>query len=123
MGFIGDLMEVILYVQDMNAQVSFYRDKLGLTLKEPQDVTDFSEVYWVEFDTGACILALHAGGEGDFGKDAPGITFRVTDIEAARNELIQRGVAMGEVNAPAPGHLVADGRDAEGNRFSIESQA
>ena len=36
MAAIGDLMEVILYVQDMNSQVSFYRDTLGLDVKQPE---------------------------------------------------------------------------------------
>ena len=118
----GELMEVILYVQDMGAQVSFYRDVLGLRVMEPQGADDWAGVHWVELDTGSCTLALHAGGQGRLGEDAPKIVFRVSDVPAARQELARRGVPMGEVRSPAPGVQVSDGADPEGNRFSIESR-
>ena len=50
------------------------------------------------------------------------MVFRVADVPAARQELIRRGVAMGEMRSPAPGVQVSDGADPEGNRFSIESR-
>jgi predicted enzyme related to lactoylglutathione lyase len=118
----GELLEAILYVQDMGAQVSFYRDVLGLRVKEPQGVGDWAGIYWVELETGSCTLALHAGGRGRLGEDAPKIVFRVADVPMARQELVRRGVAMGEVRSPAPGVQVSDGADPEGNRFSVESR-
>jgi catechol 2,3-dioxygenase-like lactoylglutathione lyase family enzyme len=119
---VGALMEVILYVQDMGSQVSFYRDLLGLQVKEPQEVQDLSGQYWVELDTGACTLALHGGGRRRLGEDAPKIVFRVIDVPRVRRELLQQGVPMGDVRSPAPGVQVCDGQDPEGNRFSIESR-
>jgi catechol 2,3-dioxygenase-like lactoylglutathione lyase family enzyme len=133
MAIVGELMEVILYVQDMNAQVSFYRDVLGLQVTEPAgflesadsrksgSIQDFEGVFWVTLATGACTLALHAGGERRQGEDAPKIVFRVADVPGARDELLRRGVPMGEVRSPAPGVQVCDGLDPEGNKFSIES--
>ena len=123
MAIAGELMEVILYVQDMGAQVSFYRDVLGLKVKEPPGDSDWANVYWVELDTGSCTLALHVGGQRRLGSDAPKIVFRVSDVPAARQELVRRGVPMGEVRSPAPGVQVSDGVDPEGNKFSIESRA
>lgn len=122
MQIIGELMEVILYVEDMAAQVSFYRDFLGLTVREPRDVKDYGNVYWVELETGACTLALHGGGRRRLGPDAPKLVFRVADMEAAREELLKKVVPMGEIRSPAPGVQVCDGQDPEGNRFSIESR-
>jgi catechol 2,3-dioxygenase-like lactoylglutathione lyase family enzyme len=119
---VGELMEVILYVQDMNLQVSFYRDVLGLRVKEPEDAGDFGDLFWVEMDTGGCTLALHAGGARRFGKDAPKVVFRVADAPTVREGLLDLDVPMGEVRSPAPGVLVCDGVDPEGNRFSIESR-
>ena len=119
---IGGLMEVILYVEDMNAQVSFYRDTLGFSVNEPQDVEEFNEVFWVELDTGSCTLALHAGGQRRLGEDAPKVVFRAADVPAAREELQAREIPMGEVRSPAPGVQVCDGLDPEGNKFSIESR-
>ena len=122
MQIVGELMEVLLYVEDMAAQVSFYGDILGLTVREPRDVKDYGNVYWVELETGACTLALHGGGQRRFGPDAPKFVFRVTDLEAAREELLQKVVPMGEIRSPAPGVQVCDGQDPEGNRFSIEAR-
>lgn len=122
MAIAGELMEVILYVENMGAQVSFYRDLLGLKVKEPQSECDWASVYWAELDTGSCTLALHAGGQRRLGEDAPKIVFRVSDVPAARQDLVRRGVPMGEVRSPASGVLVCDGSDPEGNRFSIESR-
>lgn len=123
MGLVGELMEVILYVQDMNAQVAFYRDKLGLRVSYPEGVTDFSREMWVTLDTGMCTLALHGGGKRRLGEDAPKIVFRVADIEAARAELLKRGVSLGETRPAAPGVRVCDGVDPEGNKLSIESHS
>jgi len=119
---VGELLEVILYVQDMAAQVSFYQDLLGLEVKAPQDERQLASAPWVELQTGSCTLALHAGGQGRLGDDAPKIVFRVADLPGTRQELLRRGVPMGEVRSPAPGVQVSDGVDPEGNRFSIESR-
>ena len=118
---IGDLMEIIIYVEDMNRQVSFYRDQLGFKLVTPQESEDYGKEFWVELDTGACTLALHAGGKKRYGEDAPKFVFRVQDILAARMELINQQVVMGEIRSAAPGVWVCDGADPEGNKFSIES--
>jgi predicted enzyme related to lactoylglutathione lyase len=116
-----DLMEVILYVQDMGAQVRFYRDILGLEVSYPAGLTDYTGQMWVTFATGACTLALHGGATGARGKDAPKIVFRVADIETARGLLCERGVDMRDIREAAPGVLTADGFDPEGNAFSIEA--
>ena len=118
---IGDLMEIIIYVEDMNRQVSFYRDQLGFKVVTPQESGDYRKEFWVELDTGLCSLALHAGGKKRFGEDAPKFVFRVQDILAARMQLINQQVEMGEIRSAAPGVWVCDGADPEGNKFSIES--
>ena len=119
---VGELAEVILYVQDMKTQVSFYRDKLGLTVKAPQGLKDFNEVFWVEMDTGLCTLALHGGGKRRLGEDAPKLVFRVKDIQAMRNEFSKKGVPLGEIRSPVPEVYVCDGVDPEGNKFSLETR-
>ena len=100
MALLKDLMEVIIYVEDMN---------------------NFADQMWVTLNTGTCTLALHGGGRRCFGADAPKIVFRVDNILAAREELIHRGVEFGEVRSAAPGIWVCDGEDPEGNKLSIES--
>lgn len=116
------LIEVILYVENMPAQVAFYRDVLGLTVREPAPPASFAAADWVTFDTGPCTLALHSGGRRRLGEDAPKIVFQVDDLPGARAALMQKGVAMSPPRTPAPEVWVSDGRDPEGNPFSIESR-
>jgi len=116
----GELMEVILYVEDMQKQVAYYRDVLNFDVSYPAGLVDYSDQPWVTLQTGACTLALHGGGQRRFGSDAPKIVFQVEDVEAARQYLIDSGITMGEVRSAAPGVTVCDGTDPEGNQFSIE---
>lgn len=117
---IGPLIEVILYVEDMPKQVRFYRDVLGLPVRDPAGKADLSAEGWVTLGEGDCVLALHAGGKRRLGKDTPKIVFRVEDIHGARATLSQRGVPLGEVRSAAPGVWVCDGTDPEGHPYSIE---
>jgi len=117
---ITGLMEVILYVQDMATQVAFYRDTLGLKVRFPTGDQNLAGESWVTLDSGACVLALHAGGQRRLGKDSPKIVFAVDDIQATRTHLMSLGLAMGDVRSPAPGVWVSDALDPEGNPLSIE---
>ena len=115
------LMEVIMHVENMNVEVSFYRDKLGLGLTYPRDKVDFEKENWVTFDTGSCIFVLHSGGRIRTGESpSHRIVFRVRDIHATRNELVGRGLTLSEVRSPAPKVWVVDGRDPEGNVIALE---
>ena len=116
------LLEVILFVRDMEKMVRFYRDVLDLPLSSPGR-QDHSKEDWVAFKSGNCTLALHSGGKGDIGTDAPKIVFQVDDIKSARFQLIEQGVATSDIRSPAPGIQVCDAKDPEGNAFSIEEQS
>ncbi len=119
---VGELMEVIVHVQDMNSQVAFYRDKLGLRVSYPMGTEDYSKEGWVTLETGRCVLALHDGGRVRLGESpSHRIVFRTEDIHAARNQLLRKGVQAGEIRSPAPEVQVFEARDPEGNVFSIES--
>lgn len=117
------LVEVILYVEDMAGMVAFYRDVLGLAVKHPTGVTNYGQEHWVTFETGGCTLALHSGGRARASGEGSEIVFLVDDILAAREELVARGAAMGEVVMAAPGLAVCGGRDPEGNRFAVEARS
>lgn len=116
------LIEIILYVADMQEMVAFYQSSFGLEVTFPQDTVDFQHENWVTLNAGGCVLALHAGGQSRLGVDTPKIVFGVDNIHTARNELLILGVTVGEVRSAAPGVWVCDGKDPEGHPFSIESQ-
>lgn len=117
------LSEVILHVKNMNSMVAFYRDKLGFKVTYPTGNADYSKESWVTFDTGRCVLALHAGGKERHGETpSHRIVFQTKEIQATRTLLLSRGVELGQVRSPAPGVQVVDGWDPEGNVWAIESQ-
>jgi predicted enzyme related to lactoylglutathione lyase len=117
---VGPMIEVILYVSDMDRAVRFYQDVLGIMPLAPQ-CEDYSDQYWVVLDTGGCKLCLHGGGKQDRGADAPKIVFHVDDLHAAREALLSKGVSADPIFSPAEGVLVSNSADPDGNRFSLES--
>jgi predicted enzyme related to lactoylglutathione lyase len=117
---VGPLIEVILYVSDMERAVRFYRDVLAIAGITPE-IADYSDEFWVVFDTGSCKLCLHGGGQQDRGSDAPKIVFQIDNIHAEREFLLAKGVSLEPVFSPAAGILVCNGTDPDGNRFSLES--
>ena len=117
------LSEIVLPVADMQGQVEFYRDMLGLEVLHPLGIADFSAVHRVEFDTGDCVLSLEGGGTMGSGGKMPRIVFQMEYIEAAHDALSDMGVDLGELRNPSPGVTVCDGRDPEGNAFSFERKS
>jgi predicted enzyme related to lactoylglutathione lyase len=111
-----ELVEVVLYVRDMERSISFYRDTLGLEL-------DFESAHWTTFKTGACTLALHATERREPGSGEPDPTFLVPDADAERERLAGAGIEVTEIREPVGGTRVFDATDPEGNRFSIESKS
>jgi catechol 2,3-dioxygenase-like lactoylglutathione lyase family enzyme len=109
------LVEVVLYVRDMERAIRFYRDTLGLQLETESSA-------WSTFRTGACTLALHATERRELGTAEPDPTFLVADAPAERARLIGAGVEVTEIRRPIPGIEVFDARDPDGNRFSLESR-
>jgi catechol 2,3-dioxygenase-like lactoylglutathione lyase family enzyme len=114
------LIQVILYVADMDRAVQFYRVMLGLTVVQPAGVESYVNEQWVLLETGGAQLALHTGGAGELGADAPMVVFKVAEVEPLRNKLLAFGVAMEDSFSPAPGVTIANGRDPDGNRFTIK---
>jgi predicted enzyme related to lactoylglutathione lyase len=116
--------KVILYVEDMERMVAFYRDALGLAVTFPTGVTEFAKEVWVTLDLGnGCSLALHGGGKRRHGEDAPSLVFRCDDIATAGAALSAAGARLATPFEAAPGTLVAKGRDPEGNAISLEASS
>ena len=118
-----NLAKIILYVRDMNKQVSFYRDLLGLEVKEPVGLADYSDRVWVEWKTGECSLVFHFDPQKQMGEDRPKLVFKVADIKTAHQALTKQGIQLSQINSRSGNIQVADGCDPEGNPFSIYTQA
>ena len=110
-----ELVEVVLYVREMERAISFYRDTLGLQLQ-------YESAGWTTFRTGACTLALHASERREQGAAEPAPTFLVADAATERARLVGAGVEVTAMREPIRGIQVFDARDPDGNRFSLESR-
>ena len=113
----GHISHLFLTVRDFDRMVSFYRDSLGLAP--------------VAFEAGA--FAFFALGEGARIALYPGrmdnescgfwfIVIDVADVERARSELMDRGVAVGAIE-PVPYGRAAMLQDPEGNAIEIHQAA
>jgi len=111
-----ELVEVVLYVRDMDRSVQFYRDTLRIEV-------EYQSATWTTLRTGVCTLALHATDRREPGRGEPDPTFRIADVDAEHARLASAGVDVSEIREPAPGIRVFDARDPDGNRISIESRS
>ena len=117
------LLELVpVPVTDVERAKAFYRDRLGFRLDV--DVTPVPGVRIVQFTPpgSACSVTL---SEGLPNLDMPPGTLRglhlvVADIEAARAELLGRGVEIGEVEDVGGGVLHAFFADPDGNTWTLQ---
>ena len=112
-----ELRRVIVFAQDLNALAAFYRDVLGLVEK----LTPDDPRTWREFHSGACSIALHNGGKAVTAGRPPKITFYVTDVPAARDELGARGANFGRILSVSE-FKFCNGTDVEGNALQLSSR-
>jgi predicted enzyme related to lactoylglutathione lyase len=118
---IESLFQVILNVKDMERQVKFYKDVLGLKIIYPAESKNIHLENFVRFETGGANLVLHAGRQTKNAGQEPRISFRVSNLKAAREFMLKSKVSTGEIRNPAPGVYVLDCKDPEGNIFHLES--
>ncbi len=111
-------IQIILYVKNMAEEVRFYRDVLGLSIRYPQDLADYSNQMWVELEVGDATLALH-GGADENPQDDHEIVFTVEDIVEAREQIIEAGINMREIRSLEDGAPISEGKDPDGHRFAI----
>ncbi len=109
----------ILYVEDLDVSVTFYRDVVGLTYR-------FTEAGYAEFDTGPTRFALFERRRATWltGQEvSPGpageVVFLVDDVDALAADLRMRGVVMRSAPTDRPwGHRTLHIADPDG--FVVE---
>ncbi len=112
----NELSEIVLHVQDLPAQLAFYRDFLGLPVKTTPQGTPAR----AELNAGACTLVLEASQTPGIAAPRTRFVFRVADLSAVRRNFLAHGVRLGPIYEPAPDWQACDGRDPEGNLFSLQ---
>ncbi|MEZ6187536.1 MAG: VOC family protein [Planctomycetota bacterium] len=101
-------VKYMLWAQDMDRAVAFYRDVVGL---QP----GFVSPGWSELKHGDAVVALHGGGDGSVRET--GLSFQVADVEAACREVEAGGGTIRKAPQARPGEPIklAEVTDPEGN--------
>jgi predicted enzyme related to lactoylglutathione lyase len=105
-------------VTDVDRAKAFYVEKAGFTLDNDQQVGDGLRFVQLTPTGSACSIAIGMG----LGDKPPGtaqLQLVVDDIHAARNELVGRGLEVGEVQDFPWGSFVFF-QDPDGNSWSVQ---
>ncbi|KGR82022.1 VOC family protein [Lysinibacillus odysseyi] len=115
---------IILYVNDFEKTMHFYKDILGLTVKMQQGT-------YVEFDTGSTTLSINTrqSAKEEIGLDVPDsssstqtfeVGFVVEDVPAAIDKLRSQGISIIKEPVTKPwGQTVAYIADPDGHYIEI----
>ena len=126
---------VVLPVSDVDRAKAFYAEKLGFNLDVDHRAGDDFRVLQFTPPGSACSITMGTGISESTPGSIKGLHLVVSDIEAARAELIERGVEVGDirhmtpegwVSGPDPQHTdygsFADFSDPDGNTFVLQER-
>ena len=114
---------VILPVSDIDASVAFYRDKVGFDLDHDTRIGDNHFVQFTPRGSGCSIVMGTLPSQNEM---APGsmrnLQLVVADAEAARQELVGRGVDCSEIMVidPRDGGTFFGFSDSDGNTWAVQ---
>jgi predicted enzyme related to lactoylglutathione lyase len=106
-------------VSDIDRAKAFYTDQAGFIAEHDHRVSD--ELRFVQLTPlgSACSIALTSGAHQMEPGSLEGLQLVVSDIETARDELLARGVEVGEVQEFPWGRFVFFA-DPDGNRWAVQ---
>lgn len=111
---------VLLPVADVDRAKAFYADKAGFRLDHDHAPNEHFRVVQLTPPGSGCSIGFGVGlGTAQPGS-VRGTHLVVADIQAARADLIGRGVAVSEANELAPGIWFAHFEDPDGNTWVLQ---
>ena len=110
---------VAIPVSDVDRAKAFYTEKVGFTADHDHRVSD--EIRFVQLTPpgSACSIALGKGIVDGPPGSVKGLQLVVSDVNAARSQLVERGVEVSEVQTFDWGSFVFFG-DPDGNRWAVQ---
>jgi catechol 2,3-dioxygenase-like lactoylglutathione lyase family enzyme len=110
---------VAVPVSDVDRAKAFYTDMVGFNADHDHRVSDELRFVQLTPPGSACSIALGTGIADTPPGSVAGLQLVVSDINAARGELAQRGVEVSEVQEFPWGSFVFF-KDPDGNRWSVQ---
>jgi predicted enzyme related to lactoylglutathione lyase len=110
---------VAVPVSDVDRAMAFYADQVGFVLDHDHTVSD--EIRFVQLTPpgSACSITIGKGVTKAKPGSVEGLQIVVADVEAARAQLVERGVEVSEVEAYPWGRFVYF-RDPDGNGWALQ---
>jgi predicted enzyme related to lactoylglutathione lyase len=106
-------------VSDVDRAKSFYTEKAGFTADHDHRVSDDIRFVQLTPPGSACSIAIGTGLSDMRPGSVQGLQVVVSDIEAARAELVKRGVEVSKVQEFPWGSFVFF-NDPDGNAWSVQ---
>ena len=110
---------VAVPVSDVDRAKEFYVDKVGFTADHDHQVSEDLRFVQLTPPGSACSIAIGTGIVDTPPGSVKGLQLVVADADAARAELLERGVEVGEVQDFPWGRFVFF-EDPDGNRWSVQ---
>ena len=116
---------VPLPVSDVDRAIEFYEGRLGFTKDVDVRPADGVRVVQLTPEGSACSIGFGTGLEVYAGEPGSvrGVHLVVEDLDAARAELVRRGVDVGEIHDFGGGVRGAGFSDPDGNGFELQEMA
>lgn len=116
---------VPLPVSDVERSIAFYADQLGFTKDVDVQPADGVRIVQLTAEGSGCSIGFGTGLDVYAGEPGSirGLHLVVEDIDAARAELIGRGVDVGEIQDFGGGVRGAAFSDPDGNSFELQEMA
>ena len=111
---------VLIPVSDVDRAKAFYTEKAGFNADHDHTVSDDLRFVQLTPPGSACSIALGTGITDMPPGSAQGMQMVVSDIEAARGELVERGVDVSEVQEFPWGSFVFF-NDPDGNGWAVQA--
>jgi catechol 2,3-dioxygenase-like lactoylglutathione lyase family enzyme len=106
-------------VSDVDRAKDFYTEKAGFIAEHDHRVSDEIRFVQVTPPGSACSITFGTGITEMTPGSVQGLQLVVPDVEAARNELLERGVEVGEVQVFPWGSFVFFS-DPDGNGWAVQ---
>jgi predicted enzyme related to lactoylglutathione lyase len=106
-------------VSDVDRAKAFYTEKAGFNADQDHRVSDELRFVQLTPPGSACSIALGTGLSGMEPGSVQGLQMVVSDIEAARAELVERGIDVSEVQVFDWGSFVFFS-DPDGNGWAVQ---
>ncbi len=107
---IRSIIDVAVVVSDANKSAEWYRDKLGLEIRD-------KEGHWVTVAPKASDVVLHLCETTPLEQGNTGIAFRVDDLDKAYKEMSEKGVEFTRNPTKKDWGSSAMFKDPDGNEF------